>query len=142
MSAFMVEDKTINRVVTWLGNEVKKSEGYDLKEKLEELNYNLTSDEWEEILAKDMFQLNTDGVNARYGNGEAEKFRPLDFQYQSEYSFTTVQILKSLQCWLYQCTEGNLPKTELYQFFDNVVETYLLKKIVYALPQYDSAEWA
>lgn len=142
MSAFIVDDKTINRVVTWLRNEACKPEGYTLKEELERLSYNPASYDWESKLAGAMFQLNVEGVNSRYGTGEAEKFRPLNFKYRIEYAFTVVQILKSLQCWLYQCSEGEVPEKELYKFFDEIVEVYLLKKIVYALPQYDQAEWA
>jgi hypothetical protein len=43
---------------------------------------------------------------------------------------------------VYQCTEGDVPKSNLYRFFTDAVETYLLKKIVYDLPEYDNAEWA
>jgi hypothetical protein len=86
-----------------------------------------------------MFQLNCDGVNARYGAGEAEKFRPLHFTYKSEYA-SAVQVLKSLHCWHYQCSEGDVPHTKLYQFFEEV-EKHLAVQIVTALPAYDKAVW-
>jgi hypothetical protein len=47
-----------------------------------------------------------------------------------------------MKCWLYQCAEGDVPERELYTFFADVVEKYLLRKIVYNLPEYDQAEWA
>jgi hypothetical protein len=127
MSAFMVEDTTINRVVTWLKREVQRS------------RIDLTSDQWDEKLAQIMFQLNCDGVNARYGEGEAEKFRPLNFTYKPEYA-SRIQVLKSLQCWLYQCREGNVPDTQLYQFFEAVAH-HLALHIVMDLPEYDKAMW-
>jgi hypothetical protein len=141
MSAFIVEDKTINTVVTWLALEIGLSDGYVLRKKVKRLGYNYHTYSWLQTLANDMFQLNVDGVNARYGNGEAEKFRPLNFKYQSHYVLTTTQVLKSLQCWLYQCAEGEVPKTKLYKFFDTFVVMHLLKKIVYSLPEYDKANW-
>ena len=139
MSAFIVEDTTINRVVTWLKREVQCSR-FTLDWLAREYNVDLTSDNWDEKLAQAMFQLNCDGVNARYGEGEAETFRPLHFTYQPEIQYSPVQVLKSLQCWHYQCSEGDVPKTKLYQFFEEV-EHHVALKIVMSLPEYDKAKW-
>ena len=139
MSAFMVEDKTINRVVTWLTREVQTSR-FTLDWLAREYDIDLTSDGWDEKLANAMFQLNCDGVNARYGEGEAEKFRPLNFTYKPEIHYSLVQVLKLLQCWKYQCGEGDVPHTKLYQFFEEV-EHHLALKIVMNLPEYDKAMW-
>ncbi len=139
MSAFMVEDTTINRVVTWLKREVATSR-FTLDMLAREYGVNLTSDQWDKMLAQAMFQLNCDGVNARYGNGEAEKFRPLNFTYRPEDCSSLVQVFKSLQCWEYQCSEGDVPETKLYQFFEEV-EHHLALKIVMNLPEYDKAKW-
>src|SRR5438105_6840714 len=128
MSAFMVKDKTINRIVTWLKSEVSTSH-YTLDQLARKYDIDFVSDTWDEKLANAMFQLNCDGVNARYGEGEAEKFRPLNFKYRPEVYHSLVQVLKSLQCWHYQCCEGKVSKTKLYQFFEEV-ENYLALKIV------------
>jgi hypothetical protein len=139
MSAFMVEDQTINRVVTWLKREAQRSR-FTLDWLAREYSVDLTSDNWDEKLAKAMFQMNCDGVNARYGEGEAEKFRPLNFTYKTEVYHSLVQVLKSLQCLLYQCSEGHVPGTKLYQFFEEV-EHHLALQIVIGLPEYDKATW-
>ena len=96
---------------------------------------------WEENLGQAMFQLNISGVEARYGTGEAAKFRNLDYQYRMTQTVPLVQVLKSLQCWLYQCNEGDVPETELYGLFDTDVQLYLMDKIITALPEYQQAEW-
>ena len=139
MSAFIVEDTTINRVVTWLTSEVSTSH-FTIGQLARKYDVDLVSDEWDEKLAQAMFQLNCDGVNARYGEGEAGKFRPLNFTYQPEPYFSLVQVLKSLQCWLYQCCEGDVPTTKLYLFFREV-ESYLALKIVSDLQEYEKATW-
>ncbi len=139
MSAFMVEDKTINRVVTWLTREVQRNR-FTLDWLAREYGVDIESAGWDEKLAQAMFQLNCDGVNARYGEGEAEKFRPLNFSYKPEIYHSLVQVLKSLQCWKYQCSEGDVPETKLYQFFEEV-EHHLALKIVMDLPEYDKATW-
>ena len=139
MSAFMVEDKTINSVVTWLKREVQRNH-FALSFLAREYGVDLESAGWDAKLAQAMFQLNCDGVNARYGKGEAEKFRPLNFTYKPEIPYSLVQVLKSLQCWKYQCSEGEVPETKLYQFFEEV-EHHVALKIVMNLPAYDKAKW-
>ncbi len=139
MSAFIVEDTTINRVVTWLTREVQRSR-FTLDSLAREYGVDLTSDQWDEKLAQAMFQLNCDGVNARYGEGEAEKFRPLNFTYKPEGDTFLVQVFKSLQCWMYQCSEGDVPDTKLYRFFEAVAH-HLALQIVMDLPEYDKAKW-
>ena len=139
MSAFMVEDQTINRVVTWHTREV--STRFPNIDRIgQKYGVDLVSEKWDEKLAKAMFQLNCDGVNARYGDDEAEKFRPLNFTYKPEGNTFRVQVLKSLQCWMYQCNEGDVPQTKLYRFFEEV-ENYLALQIVMSLPEWDKAKW-
>lgn len=53
MSAFLVEDVTINTVVNWLDLELPNN--YYLREELEKVGYTVYEIE---RLAKDMFQLN------------------------------------------------------------------------------------
>jgi hypothetical protein len=69
-----------------------------------------------------MFQLNISGVEARYGKGEAVKFRKMDYHYHLPESAPLAQVFKSLQCWLYQCCEGNVPETKLYNPNDEIRE--------------------
>ncbi len=141
MSAYIVDDRTINTVVSWLQDEVYGVNGYYLGKRLSDLGYTQEADVWVKKLALDMFKLNIDAVNSRYGHGEAEKFRPLDFVYDPDYTLSTIQVFKSLQCWLYQCSEGKIPETKLYKFFDEVVVKHLLKVIVYSLPEYNQCKW-
>ncbi len=135
----MVEDETINRVVTWLSWEVIRS--LWLKDKAEKaLHLDTTTHNWEEILGYAMFELNIDGVNDRYGEGEAQKFRNLNYQYKPV-NGSKIQVLKSMQCWLYQCMEGEVVKNPLYTFFDTVIQRHLMDSIISALPEYQRAEW-
>lgn len=140
MSAFMVDDSTINTVVN------KLAFGRDLdwvRRELKEGGYDLEKCDEREMLAKDMFNLNVKGVNARYGEGEAEQFRPLDFKYRlNDCNITLIQAYKSLSCWLYQCAEGDLPGDNfLYNLMDKI-KGYLAEHIVSSLPEYDKAKWA
>ncbi len=144
MSAFMVEDITINSIVSWLEREIYRSPW--LREKLHnflattEKSY-LSADEWQPVLAQRMFQLNIAGVEDRYGKGEAAHFRELNFHYQPVVPPSDYQALKSMNCWLYQCMEGKVPEQPLYRFFHDVVARHLLEKIVYNLPAYNQAKY-
>ena len=137
MSAYVVEDETINRIVAWLECDKIGSE-HVATHILTAHGY--TCDEEFERLAHEMFQLNVDAVNQRYGPGEAEKFRPLDFQYAVKMPPTPIQALKALQCLLYQCSEGDVPESPLYQMLREI-ESTIARAIVSRLPEYTNAAW-
>lgn len=139
MSAFMVADETINRVITWLSWEITKSQWF--KKKVEDaLQIDTTKSGWQQELGKAMFELNIAGVNDRYGDNEAKKFRALNYRYAPAHG-SQIQVLKSLQCWLYQCMEGEVVKKPLYKFFDTFIEPHLMSSIISDLPEYKHAEW-
>jgi len=132
MSAFVVEEKTINRILSllslknneWLRNEILKRTGYDVHS-LEGLDQ----------LGKALLQLNVSAVNQRYNTHEADEysgFKPLPV--------TPIQALKSLECLFYQCTEGNVPETDLYKTMDMIIGIWR-KQIVQSLPEWQRAEW-
>ena len=140
MSAFMVEDKTINRVASnlysnregnWTRRQIEKAFGIPAD--------GTNRDENARQLGQLMFALNVRGVNCRYGEGEADKFRPLTYTYQYE-TTRKLQVLKSLRCWLDQCNEGDTDEQTLYKIMDEYADS-LAYSIVSDLPAYDQAEW-
>jgi hypothetical protein len=139
MSAFMVADTTINNIVNWLRRETFLVS--EIPYKLKGLGFDTTKGAWEEKLGMAMFQLNISGVEARYGKGEAVTFRRMDYHYHRPAPVPLAQVLKSLQCWLYQCCEGAVPETKLYQLFDHDIRVYLMSKIIATLPEYENAYW-
>jgi len=135
----MVEDKTINRVVTWLGQELNES-NYLREQLRERLSMDVVEDGSEEKLGQAMLELNIKAVNIRYADKSAAKFRQLDYSYKSVFA-REIQVLKSMQCWLYQCAEGDVPNDPLYRYFEEVVAPRLMYKIINRMPEYDRAEW-
>jgi hypothetical protein len=69
------------------------------------------------------------------------RFRRLDYRFQYTEAVSLMQVLKSLQCWLYQCNEGNVPATAVYGLFDTAGHLYLMDTIITKLPEYEQAEW-
>lgn len=137
MSAFIVEDKTINKVVTKIAYD---RDGEWQKRQFKEKGYDLDTVEGKNKLGWDMFALNIRAVNMRYEDGHAEDFRPLNYKFMLEGNFPKVSVLKSLKCWLYQCSEGDCDKSDLYKMMDNLANSWAYD-IVSSLPEYDKAVW-
>jgi hypothetical protein len=133
MSAFVVDDKTINRIATFLHDDYN-NKTWTLH-RLEEIG--ITT---QEELGKAMFDLNVNAVNQRYGDGQAATFRSLDYQFTYELVLSTFQAVKSLKCWLYQCSEGDVPETPLYKIMDDYCNN-VMYHIVSSNPQYERAAW-
>jgi len=133
MSAFIVEDKTINHVVNYLIN--------NKNDNISRIGYSLDKEGGAEILASDMFRLNCEAVNIRYGEDESSKFRKLDFKFNSKEIADDYQVFKSLNCWSYQCSEGHIPDTsELFKVMEEIKRD-ISYKIVVRLEKYKNSNW-
>ena len=138
MSAFVVEDKTINKVVTKLAYD---RDGDWLLRKLKDAGYDLHTLEERTKLGWDMFSLNIRAVNMRYEDKPADQFRPLNYKYILEGNYPKISCIKSLSCWLYQCSEGDCDESPLYKLMEEI-KTSWLYSVVSRLPEYEKAEWA
>lgn len=139
MSAFIVSAQTINQIVAGISFLVKQSETRQIPGRFAEAGFDTNQPGWEEKLANAMFALNAQAVAQRYSEPEAKGFtyaRVACLPNPNIY-----QLLKSINCWLYQCSEGDVPQRPLYQFFEDGVVRWLLERIVYNLPQYEVAKW-
>ena len=132
MSAFLVDTRTIARILTWLTSEHEATrwvrcvlgEAYPWQAG------------WQTKLGHEMFDLNQLALQQRYG----VKRRTLAYTFHPA-PCSTVQAYKSLECWLYQCSEGNVPETKLYRVFHDEVRLVLASVIIAQLPEYQTAEW-
>lgn len=118
MSAFLIENETISAIAN----------KYCLS------NY----PESKEALAKELYDMNVKALNARYEDIEG---MTIEFKYIQTASFDSLyQALKSLRCYLYQCSEGDIPEEELYKSLrSNESET--MNEIIELSPEYNSADW-
>lgn len=140
MSAYIVEDKTINEVIAWLNSRGVPSHVWTLI--YSETGCDLKSPEGREALGEAMFELNCAGVDARYGAGECKTFRDdMDYKFRTEIPPSAIQAYKSLGCWHYQCSEGDIPKSSLLYAAMERVSDILAHEIVRNLPAYEKARW-
>ena len=128
MSAHIVEQETINQAITALD----APEFVDIRSRLAEIGINSLHK-----LGRKMMDMNVDAVDQRYPNIDNPGVVLYDFFPQQ---VSLVQAYKSLGCWLYQCSEGNVPEQRLYQIM-RLYKFDLAMKIVYMLPEYDEAQW-
>ena len=129
MSAYIVEQQTINRAITALDSQ-------DFAYVREELAGVGLGDSLQK-LGRAMMAMNIDAVNQRYGDNTNPLVVPYRYYPQP---VSLVQAYKSLSCWLYQCSEGNVPEQELYQIMCRYQAT-LVSNIIYTLPEWEEAEW-
>jgi hypothetical protein len=78
----------------------------------------------EEQLANAMFELNCNAVDQRYGDNQAQEFRPLDFKFKHEYLGSGYAAYDRLGEWIYQCSEGDVPESsELYKVMHRLYDS-------------------
>jgi hypothetical protein len=135
VSAFLVSEKTLNRILSYLDEELARSAWLRAKF-VRDLGVNVAGD-WQTALGQKMWDLNQLSLGYRYGDPRQE----LWYHYSSV-SCRDIQAYKSLQCWLYQCCEGDIPNdSKLYTFFDTVVSQHIAGSIIRKTPEYERAEW-
>lgn len=148
MSAFVVEAETIDRIVTWIDGPLYRDSRYLYGEWAKAMGHEFTRDEqWGvehivyvpnlgSIIGQRLLAMNVAAVNARYDEHEGPD--PYDSRMRPA---TKVQVLKSLQCLHYQCSEGDVPTWPLYKLLDETI-SYLAQAIVSGMPEYEKAAWA
>ncbi len=142
MSAYIVEDETINRVVGYLricGEDKKLWIPFPLKQ----IGYDLANPLHCKRLSEEMFTLNCDSIEQHYGEGSAEDMSGGHaFVHQVEFDGSSrTQVLKSLACFLYQACEGNCEKSLLYQALARI-KGILAYDILSDMSLYENAKWA
>lgn len=138
MSAFVVKDRTINRVVTWL-HQGRSNTIYYRKIK-DALSLDLLARTHCERLAQAMFELNCRAIRERYDDSDRVEMIPTSFTPKYELA-TTMQAYKSLQCWRYQCPEGDVPETSVLCAIMAEILDCMAHDIIYSLPDYEKAAW-
>ena len=141
MSAFIVSDKTLLNIVRYLaldagsaGNRVCYG---TLNNILLKRGFNLEYREHKDRLIKEMAMLNRLGVNERYNESELE----MPVHFIDGMPPSTIQVYKSLGCFLYQCCEGDIPETnDLYKMFEEI-KNEIAHSIIHTLKEYDDAKW-
>ena len=133
MSAFIISIETMNSILPILDlcSEICAKYGYKPKEYTK--------------LGNDLFAMNYDAINQRYG----EKTPSIDFTPHCHPIILMglfgkcgyIQIIKSLHCLHYQCSEGDIPETNILYKMIEECSLEVSEQLVRKLPQYESTQW-
>ena len=146
MSEFIVEDETINRIVTRL-DRGRNGAGRNWAEGATYImqrlgDHDVPTNPAE--LGQAMMDLNAQAIVNRYEDREpAREMLP----EAERYAFSPKldgrhTVLKSVECWLYQCTEGDIPETsDLFRIMQDYSHQ-LAHAIAASAPEYEQANWA
>ena len=142
MSSFIVEDKTINRIINYVywmnSSEINKE---FILEKLKSVGISVNNDEEMQKFGEKLIKLNCKAVSQRYDKKINQKaIDEYEFKNIDLVDRTEIQVLKSLQCFLYQCMEGTVPETKLYKVLREIADN-IMDSIINKLPEYEKAEW-
>lgn len=140
MSAYMVDSSTINTILAALEN--AEYQGWSRWPKPRSLASRFIPYNNDSMakLGQQLYELNARGVNARYSDHPADEWG-VTYKYKRVPIPSRLQAYKSLQCFLYQCSEGNVPETsQLYKDLDAwCIE--LAMYIIERLPEYEQYRW-
>ena len=97
-----------------------------------------------ELLGKKLLRMNIDATEQRYTQPyltPKEKKKAIkDFKFVNLGHIKPIQFLKSLNCFTYQCSEGNVPNRYIFKELTKL-ELDMAASICYNLPEYDQAIW-
>jgi len=132
MSSFIVSQKCMNRIINGLfwNHAFKDLYGSILTRK----GYSKSEDF--QRLGNELFKLNARGTGQRYG----EKIKPELFKWESIGNISNIQLLKSMQCLKYQCSEGDTDEQELFKLLETLIES-LKDHIISSRKDYQEADW-
>lgn len=136
MSAYIVEDRTINRILKKL---VGDRDGQWLRRRVAvEFELHLCKPEEAQQFGQKLLDLNYRAVGQRYG--DKQTCTDVTFKYDPTEYVPDGQAIRSLQCLNYQCSEGDCFEDKLYKFME-VIELSWLRDFVRRVPEYEAARW-
>ena len=89
-------------------------------------------------IGRKLFLMNRRALRARYGCGD--HLRLPEFAFERWADATPVEQFKAIHCLLYQCHEGKVHESRLYDELNSAAGE-LAQRVVQDLPEYDKASW-
>jgi len=142
MSAYIVDNITINRIVNGLQLAQQGNRAYPSPQYGEYSTLLMFADA--KTFGNSMLAMNVTAVGQRYPQDTRNTMpgsRACEYCPTRIHPPRPVQLLKSIGCFLYQCSEGDVPETnELYKALRSY-EAALALHIVQRSDEYDKADW-
>lgn len=135
MSAFVVNTDTLNKIVSEMvaeANEDSMREMFKVADGW--FYYPLLVDDCQRLI-NDLHAMNVRAVNQRYGEDEQPERQHYTYQITRK-----IDAYKALRCFLYQCSEGDVPDEPLFKAMHELSNDWA-HNIVIEMPEYDKQPW-
>ena len=149
MSSQLTSFESINRIATFLVDEAEFNHLSIVDRSLKKIFFPLAAqnvnghilldEDARNELSRDLLSMNQGALRARYG----EQYPAFGDSSDIEFRYTTdtlFQVLKSINFYLYQCSEGAVPASQLFQALERV-KHLIEAQIINQLPGYEAAVW-
>ena len=137
MSAWIVDKENIDRAVTVYLTLREERFGGGVEPGLEKFEELCEAGNDPTALGQALWRMNYRAVNYRYD----ERKRCPKYEFEKATTGTSYhQLLKSLHCLGYQCSEGKVPNTTLFKNLE-ALEVWLQYRIATKCPEYEQAKW-
>lgn len=138
MSCFIVSDKSINAIVNalelnplfrWNRDKIIHAAG---------LAPCCVDEKTFQLLAEKLLQMNYEAFDARYN----DKTKDGEISIERNYSVdgSNVYLYKTLQSYLYQCSEGDVNKSELFKALTEFM-AFVASEVIGKLDEYKQVPW-
>jgi len=134
MSSYIVDNETINKVVSYLYVKASGGDTSVVSLGLVKMGYDFTDPLHTKRLANAMFDLNVAAVKARYREEAGEGSPTFTYVFTPA---SQIEVIKALECWRYQCTEGRIAESELYKAMDQT-RCLLCIDYIHQLKEYEA----
>lgn len=92
----------------------------------------------QQSLANRLHAINVEAWHQRYPSEKRGTAEPCRFEFQIH--MTDYQVLKDLDCLLYQCSEGTVPESDLFKRTEALAGGMAVE-LIRRTPQYNDATW-
>lgn len=150
MSAFMMSNESLAKITAYVHRKIVEDKyrlDYiqdirDVCREYEKANNKVVNTGFisDETLYRVLELMNAESLKQRYGDAIEENISESVPAIPFWGYLNKVEIYKLLNCYTYQCCEGNVPETKLYKAIKQL-ETDLCHSIVRAMPEYEAAPW-
>ncbi|MDP8218435.1 MAG: hypothetical protein P9M03_06895, partial [Candidatus Theseobacter exili] len=139
--AYIVENRTINTIVSYcylksIGDEWNAREISDL------FKIDTTEDGSDAQLGQYLLDMNIAAIQEKYPDEDPASFRDLDYVYEFDADRITNEyaVYAAIKCLLYQCSEGDIVKSELYEAIEGLLN-FVARQIIEVSKQYQDVTW-
>ena len=145
MSCFIMKPESTAKIAAYAYSFFTPGEVYDLSGEWRTAIYQAATAGGEKFSEKAIYnalmRLNISAYNQRYKeSGEDFANFPRDTPTAFTLKSKLLELAKLIECYLYQCNEGNAPETELYKAIEEL-QNATYRAIVHKLPEYNAANW-